>query len=260
MLGSTRGWSRRGALAGAIAILAGLAPQFVAARNGTEVKVAVAANFNEPMKEIAAAFEKSTGHKLVLSFGATGQFYAQITQGAPFEILISADKTTPAKAIREGHAVAGTAFTYAVGKLVLYGKSLDLAAGAAVLKDGKFAKIAIANPATAPYGAAAVETMKSLGVHARLEPRIVQGNNIAQTFQFIETGNAEIGFVALSQVISAKNGSRWLVPANLYAPIAQDAVLLKVGTASDAAKAFLSFLKGPQARAVIEKYGYGVGE
>lgn len=244
----------------AAAVMAVWAAITSSAAQAADVKVAVAANFTDPAKEIATLFGKSTSHKLVLSFGSTGQFFAQITQGAPFEVLLSADKATPAKAVAQGHAVKGTEFTYAVGKLVLYGKSLDLAAGAAVLKDGKFAKIAIANPATAPYGAAAVETMKSLGVHARLEPRIVQGNNIAQTFQFIETGNAEIGFVALSQVISAKNGSRWLVPANLYAPIAQDAVLLKVGTASDAAKAFLSFLKGPQARAVIEKYGYGVGE
>lgn len=260
MVGSKRGWNRRGARAGAFALLAVLAPGLAAARDSKNTKVAVAANFTEPLKEIAAAFEKATGHKLVLSFGATGQFYAQITQGAPFEILIAADKATPAKAIGEGHAVAGTAFTYAVGKLVLYSRSLDLAAGATVLKDAKFAKIAIANPGTAPYGTAAVEAMKALGVHTLLEPKIVQGNNIAQTFQFIDTGNAEIGFVALSQVIFTKDGSRWLVPTSLHAPIAQDAVLLKVGADSDAAKAFLSFLKGKDARAVVEKYGYGVSE
>lgn len=252
---------RRSVLRASLLLLGGLVLAHPAtARDSKEAKVAVAANFTEPVKEIAAAFEKATGNKLVLSFGATGQFYAQITQGAPFEILISADKATPAKAISEGHAVAGTSFTYAVGKLVLYSKSLDLANGDAVLKEGKFAKLAIANPATAPYGAAAVETLKALGLNDALAPKIVQGNNIAQTFQFVDTANAEVGFVALSQVIFAKEGSRWLVPANLYAPIDQDAVLLKTGADNDAAKAFLSFLKGPEARAVIEKFGYGFGK
>lgn len=224
-----------------------------------EVKTAVAANFTEPVKEIGAAFEKATGHKLVLSFGATGQFYAQITQGAPFEVLVSADKATPAKAIAEGHAVAGTNFTYAVGKLVLYSKTADVTAGDQVLREGKFNKIAIANPAAAPYGAAGMETLKAMGLLDSVQPKIVQGNNIAQTFQFVDTGNAEVGFVALSQVIFVKEGSRWLVPANLYAPISQDAVLLKVGADSDAAKAFLTFLRGPESRAVIEKFGYGIG-
>jgi len=230
------------------------------ARTGQEVKLAVAANFTEPAKEIGAAFEKATGNKPVLSFGATGQFYAQITQGAPFEILIAADKATPAKTIKEGHGVDGTAFTYAIGKLVLYSKANGVTLGEAVLKEGKFNKIAIANPATAPYGAAGVEVMKALGVYQALEPKIVQGNNIGQTFQFVDTGNAEVGFVALSQVIFAKEGSRWTVPANLYQQIAQDAVLLKPGADNEAAKAFLAFLKGPEARAVIEKFGYGVGE
>ena len=253
-------WNRRAVLAAAFASLTGLTPHGVSARDAKEVKIAVAANFTEPAKEIAAAFEKAAGHKLVLSFGATGQFYAQITQGAPFEVLISADKATPAKAVTEGHAVAGTAFTYAVGKLVLFSKSLDLANGEAVLKEAKFAKIAIANPATAPYGAAAIEVLKALGVHEPLQTKLVQGNNIAQTFQFIGTGNAELGFVALSQVIFAKEGSRWTVPTRLYSAIAQDAVLLKTGADRESAKAFLAFLKGPAARAVIEKFGYGIGE
>lgn len=245
--------------AGAVALAAGV-HQGAMSREGEEAKVAVAANFAGPVKEVGAAFAKATGHKLVLSFGATGQFYAQITQGAPFEILISADRATPAKAVTEGYAVAGTAFTYAVGKLVLYSKSLDVSAGEAVLREGRFSKIAIANPATAPYGAAALEALKALGVHDALAPKIVQGNNIAQTFQFIDTGNAELGFVASSQVVFVKDGARWLVPAGLYAPIAQDAVLLKSGAENEAAKAFLTFLKGPEARAVIEKYGYGFGE
>lgn len=236
-----------------------LAAPIASARAG-EVKVAVAANFTDPLKAIAAAFEKSSGHRIVPSFGATGQFYAQITQAAPFEILISADQTTPAKAIREGHAVAGSAFTYAVGRLVLYSKTRNLVEGEATLKEAKFAKLAIANPATAPYGAAAIEAMKALGVYEALAPKVVQGNNIAQAFQFVDTGNAEVGFVALSQVIFVDGGSRWIVPSKLYTPIAQDAVLLKTGASNDAARAFLAFLKGPEARAVIEKYGYGSGD
>lgn len=261
MTEGARSMIARAAQQTALAVLFGLMLlQPAWARSGQEVKVAVAANFTEPAKEIAAAFEKVAGDKLVLSFGSTGQFYAQIAQGAPFEILISADKATPAKAIGEGHAVAGTAFTYAIGKLVLYSKTSGLALGEATLKDGKFDKVAIANPATAPYGAAAVETMKALGTYDALQPKIVQGNNIGQTFQFIDTGNAEVGFVALSQVIFAKDGSRWMVPANLYAQIAQDAVLLKTGSGNEGAKAFLAYLKGPEARAVIEKFGYGVGE
>lgn len=241
------------------AFLAALAVSFLETAQAGEVKVAVAANFTEPSKEIAQAFEKATGHKTVLSFGATGQFYAQITQGAPFEILVSADRATPAKAIAEGHAVGGTAFTYAVGKLVLYSKSSGMALGEQTLKEAKFAKLAIANPATAPYGAAAMETLKALGVLDAIQPKIVQGNNIAQTFQFVDTGNAEVGFVALSQVAFVEGGSRWVVPANLYTPIAQDAVLLKTGAGNDAAQAFLAYLKGADARRVIEKFGYAPG-
>lgn len=228
--------------------------------SAAEVRVAVAANFAEPVKEIAALFEKTAGHKLVLSYGATGQSYAQITQGAPFEVFLAADKATPAKAVTEGYAVAGTAFTYAVGKLVLYSRTKDLIQGEVTLRDARFAKIAIANPASAPYGAAAVETMKALSVYEALQTKIVQGNNIVQTFQFIYTGNAEVGFVALSQVAFVEGGSRWIVPANLHAPIAQDAVLLKVGTDNKAATAFLAFLNGTQARAVIEKFGYAISE
>ena len=243
-----------------LTVLLVLGSTVLARAQPSEIKVAVAANFTEPIKEIGAAFEKATGNKLVLSFGATGQFYAQIAQGAPFDVLVSADQATPAKAISEGHAVAGSVFTYAVGKLVLYSKTLDVSLGDQSLKDGKFSKIAIANPATAPYGAAAVETLTALGLLEVLRPKFVQGNNIAQTFQFVDTGNAEVGFVALSQVIFTKAGSRWLVPSTLHAPIAQDAVLLKAGAGNAGAKALLDFLRGPDARAIIETYGYGVGE
>ncbi len=224
-----------------------------------EVTVAVAANFAEPAKVLAVLFETATGHKLSLSFGATGQFYAQIVQGAPFEILLSADRATPSKAIADGYAVSGTAFTYATGRLVLYSKTPGLVQGLATLSNAKFAKIAIANPDIAPYGAAGLMVMKALDAYPTLEPRIVMGNTIAQTYHFVETGNAEFGFVALSQVIFVSGGSRWLVPGDLHNPIMQDAVLLQPGAKSTAARAFLAFLKGAEARAVIEKFGYEFG-
>jgi len=243
-----------------IAILA-LVASFAASMPSAaaEVKVAVAANFTDAAKEIGALFEKATGDKPVFSFGATGQLYTQITQDAPFEILLSADQKTPKKAIAEGFAANDSLFTYATGKLVLYSKNKSLVSGEETLKEGKFTKISIANPETAPYGAAAIEVLKALGVYDALAPKIVQGNNIAQAYQFVETENAELGFVALSQVINKEGGSRWVVPSKLYKEIAQDAVLLKRGEGNPSAKAFLTFLKGTEARKVIEKYGYGVG-
>jgi molybdate transport system substrate-binding protein len=219
--------------------------------------VAVAANFTDAAKEIAMAFKATSGHEAVLSFGSTGTLYTQITQHAPFEVLLSADDERPAKAVREGFGVAGSTFTYAVGKLVLWSKTASVVTGEETLKGDTFAKLSIANPAAAPYGEAAIETLKRLDLYARLEPRIVQGNSIGQAFQFIDTGNAEVGFVALSQLAGRNEGSRWLVPENLYTPILQDAVLLKRGADSEAAKAFLAFLKGPQAKAIIERFGYG---
>lgn len=227
--------------------------------SAAEVKVAVAANFTEAAEEIGALFEKASGDKVVFSFGATGQLFTQITQAAPFEVFLSADQKTPKKAIAEGLAVADSLYTYATGRVVLFSKSKDLVKGEDTLKAGKFDKISIANPAAAPYGAAAVEVMKKLGVYDALAPKIVQGNNIAQAYQFVDTGTAEVGFVALSQIIRKDDGSRWVVPDDLYAPIAQDAVLLKRGEENAAAKAFLAFLKGPEASAVKEKYGYGTG-
>jgi len=225
-----------------------------------EVQVAVAANFTAPMQQIAAGFEKETGHKAALSFGATGKFYAQIVNGAPFEVLLAADDETPARIEKEGHAVAGSSFTYAIGKLVLWSANPDLVdAKGNVLKTGSFKHIALANPKTAPYGAAAVEAMTRLGVLARLEPLFVQGENISQTLQFISTGAAELGFVALSQVFKegkATGGSMWAVPASLHQPILQDAVLLAKGKDKAAAAALLSYLKGENARAIIRSYGY----
>jgi molybdate transport system substrate-binding protein len=223
-----------------------------------QTNIAVAANFTEAAKEIAAAFKARTGHEAVLSFGATGHLYTQITQDAPFQILLSADAERPQKAVDDGLGVADSKFTYAVGKLVLWSKTADFVKGEETLKAGQFAKIAIANPAAAPYGAAAVELMKKLNVYDTLQPKIVQGNNIAQTQQFIDTGNAELGFIALSQLAGKESGSRWLVPQTLYAPIKQDAVLLKKGVANEEAKDFMTFLKGPEATAIIKKYGYAL--
>ena len=245
----------RGAAAG-FAVLLGM---LTASASADQTNVAVAANFTEAANEIGAAFKAATGHDAVFSFGATGQLYTQITQDAPFEVFLSADNVRTVKAIEEGFGVKGTDFTYAIGKIVLWSANADLVTGEDTLKAGTFAKIAVANPETAPYGAAAVEAMKALGVYDGLQARIVQGTNIAQTYQFVETGNAELGFVALSQIAAGNKGSRWVVPAELYTPIKQDAVLLKKGEQSAAAKAFLDFLKGPAAAAVIEKYGYGTG-
>jgi molybdate transport system substrate-binding protein len=226
-----------------------------------EVSVAVAANFTAPMQKIAAEFEKETGHKVLTSSGATGKFYAQIRNGAPFEVLLSADDETPAKLVKEGAAIGGSQFTYAIGKLVLWSAKPGFVDSAGeVLKKGRFNHIALANPKVAPYGAAAVDTMKALGVHDSLQPKFVQGENIAQTHQFVVTGNAELGFVALSQVLKDGNidGSSWTVPSNLYNPIRQDAVLLAKGKDKSAAIALLNYLKGEMAQTVIKSFGYAL--
>lgn len=224
-----------------------------------ETRVAVAANFAEPANAIAARFKARTGHDATLSFGSSGQFYAQIANGAPYEVFLSADRERPEKAEAEGLGVAGSRFTYAIGRLVLYSKSPGLVDGrGAVLSQGRFQKLAIADPRTAPYGVAAVETMKKRRVYQALQPRLVQGTSITQAYQFVETGAAEVGFVAASQLIGVKGGSRWLVPASDHTPIDQQAVLLKTGANSAAAQAFIRFLKGPEARAIIQRYGYEV--
>ena len=220
--------------------------------------VAVAANFTEPAKEIAPLFKQKTGHEAVLIFGASGAFFTQITHGAPFEVFLSADTERPQAAIDGGFAVADSRFTYAIGQLVLWSRVVDVTNGEAALKAGNFSKLSIANPVAAPYGAAAIETMKALGIYDALKPKIVQGNSIAQAFQFVDTRNAEVGFVALSQLHGVTGGTRWEVPPNLHAPIRQDAVLLKTGADNEASKAFLDFLKGPEARAIIEQFGYAL--
>lgn len=225
-----------------------------------EVSVAVAANFTAPMQKIAAAFELDTGHKAVLAFGATGRFYAQIRHGAPFELLLAADDETPARLQREGAAVAGTRAPYATGRLVLWSAQPGLVdAQGGVLKSGRFERLALADPKLAPYGAAAVQTMKSLGVWEALQPKFVQGESIAQTWQFIATGNAALGFVALSQIQSEGRltlGSAWVVPAHLHPPLHQAAVLLNRGKDQPAALALLAYLRSDKARAIIRSFGY----
>ena len=230
--------------------------------SAAEVQVAVAANFAAPMKAIAAKFEQATGDKVALSLGSTGKFYAQIRNGAPYDVMLSADAETPAKLVREGYAVPGSEFTYSIGKLALWSPRPGYVdAGGAVLSRGDFRHLAVANPKLAPYGAAAMETLARLGVLKQIRPKLVQGENIAQAYQFVASGNAELGFVALSQVYEdgkIKAGSAWIVPAALYDPIRQDAVLLAKGRGNPAAAALLTFLKGPQARAVIQDYGYAL--
>jgi len=225
-----------------------------------DVQVAVAANFTAPMKLIASGFEKDTGHKAVLTFGATGKFYAQISNGAPFEVFLAADDETPARLEKEGTAVNGSRFTYATGKLALWSAQSGMVdAQGDVLKKGNFQKIAIAAPKLAPYGAAAVETMSKLGLQAALEPKLVVGESIGQAFSFVSTGNAELGFVALSQVYEGgkiKSGSAWIVPANLHSPIRQDAVLLAKARDNKAAIQLMAFLKTDKAKAVIRSFGY----
>jgi len=225
-----------------------------------DVAVAVAANFSLPMQRIAAEFERDTGHKAQLSVGATGKFYAQIINGAPFEVFLSADDATPARLGSNGASVPGSRFTYAIGRLVLWSAQPTLVdAQGAVLSQGQFRHLAIANPKTAPYGAAAIEVLGHLGLLDALRSRLVQGENIAQAQQFVASGNAELGFVALSQVWRdgvLSEGSAWVVPVALHSPLRQDAVLLLLGRDKPAAQALLAYLRGEKARAIIRSFGY----
>ncbi len=225
-----------------------------------EVFVAVAANFIQPMEKIAAAFEQDSGHKTKLAFGSTGSFYAQIRSGAPYQVLLAADDKTPLRLEQERQGVAGTRYTYAIGRLVLWSRQPGLVdAQGAVLRTGPFDKLALADPKLAPYGAAAIETLARLGLLEALKPRFVQGENIGQTWQFVASGNAALGFVALSQVWAygqLREGSAWRVPADLHTPIRQDAIVLRKGQANPAAAALLQYLRGDKARAIIQAYGY----
>ena len=225
-----------------------------------EVQVAVAANFSAPMKQIAARFEQDTGHKVLASFGATGKFYAQIQNGAPFDVLLAADDETPARLEKVGAAAPGTRFTYAIGKLVLWSAQPGrVDEKGDVLEKGDFQHLAIANPKLAPYGAAAVEVLRKRELYGAVEPKLVQGENIAQAHQFVVSGAAPLGFVAMAQVFESgklKSGSAWVVPAGMHAPIRQDALVLARGKGKPAVDAFLAYLKGDKAKAVIRSYGY----
>ncbi len=235
-----------------------VAALFAAPAVADEVQVAVASNFTAPMKQIAAAFETDTGHKAQLAFGGTGKFYAQIRNGAPFEVLLAADDATPARLVTEGAAVAGTGFTYATGRLGLWSAGPG-PVDERTLKRGAFGHLAIANPKLAPYGAAAVETLTALKLVDAVQAKLVQAENIAQAHQFVATGNAELGFVALSQVMKdgrIGSGSAWIVPAHLHQPIRQDAVLLEKGKGRPAAEALLKYLRSDKAQAVIKSFGY----
>ncbi len=222
--------------------------------------VAVAANFSAPMQQIAALFQKETGHQIKLSFGASGGIYAQIKNGAPFDLFLSADQLTPQKLEAEGLGVPNSRFTYATGQLVLWSKQEGLVdAKGHVLQNKSIQRIALANPKLAPYGAAAIETMTNLGLLKELQSKLVQGDNIAQTYQFVSTQNAQIGFVALSQVFAngkITSGSAWIVPGNLHQPIQQDVILLRKGQDNKAATALLLYLKGEQAKKIMKSFGY----
>lgn len=230
-----------------------------AAANAAQTTVAVATNFAQPAKELAEVFEAGTGHNVRLSFASTGKLYIQIAHGAPFDIFLAADTDRPIKAEAEGLAVSDSRFTYAIGKIALYSrdKTLREASKDVLFSADSFRKIAIANPVTAPYGRASIEVIKNLQLHEALSEKIVRGDNIAQAYQFVYTGNAALGFVALSQVIDNDIEPLWIVPESLYTPIEQDAVLLKRGANNLAANEFMTFLQSPKAISIIQKYGYG---
>ncbi|QFY89573.1 molybdate ABC transporter substrate-binding protein [Magnetovirga frankeli] len=227
-----------------------------------EVRVAVAANFALPMQQIVAEFERSTGHRAGVSLGGTGKLFAQISHGAPFEVFLAADQRAPARLVAEGKALADSRFTYARGRLVLWSSQPDLLdADASALQQGRFSRLAIANPRVAPYGAAALAVLEGLGLLEMVRPKLVQGENIAQTYQFVASGNAELGFVARSQVMrdgQLQAGSAWPVPERLHPPLRQDAVLLLRGKDNPAARALLAFLRSEAAGSIIQSFGYGL--
>lgn len=239
----------------AVAILAATVPFSMV--SAAETTIAVAANFTSAAKRLGAAFEATTGHRVVFSFGSTGQLFTQIGHGAPFDAFLAADVARPARAVTDGLGVPGTRFTYAVGILALWSADPDLIDETpSVLSDPSLRHVAIANPAIAPYGAAAIETMTRLGVLDSVKARLVEGKSISQTYQFVATGNAPVGFVAASQVQNSNQGSQWRVPEDMHQPLRQDAVLLLRGRNNEAARAFLEFLKSPEAVTMMTELGY----
>jgi molybdate transport system substrate-binding protein len=242
-------------------LLALTAALMLTAGAGAEtINVAVAANFTAPAKALAETFHRETGHEAKLSFGSTGAFYTQIKQGAPFDVFLAADAKRPKLLEDEEDIVPGSRFTYAIGKLVLWSaKPGAVDAHGAVLKAGQFNKLAIANPKLAPYGVAAEQTLEKLGLWDALQPKIVMGESIGQTQNFVATDNADLGFVAMSQVLAhgkLKSGSMWIVPSTDYAPIVQDAVVLKRAANNPAAKAWIELLRSPATQKLLKEYGY----
>ena len=235
---------------------------FFTVAHAGEVTVAVAANFTAPMQKIAQAFEQDTVHKAQLAFGATGKFYAQIKNGAPLAVLLAADDETPARLEKESLAIAGTRFTYATGRLALWSKQANVVDDKGeVLRSSSFHKIAMADPKLAPYGIAAMEVISKLGVQASVVPKLVQGESIGQAYQFVSTENAQLGFVALSQISldgRISQGSAWVVPQSMHTPLKQDAVLLNAGKDNAAAHALLKYLQADKAKAIITRYGYAL--
>jgi molybdate transport system substrate-binding protein len=225
-----------------------------------QAQIAVAANFTAPMKAIIQLFEEDTDHRVKVSYGSTGKLYAQIKNGAPFEALLAADQERPRLLEEEGLGLSGSRFTYSIGALVLWSADADkVEDGAALLKSGDFNKLSIANPKLAPYGEASIETLEVLGLKTAIEPKLVMGENIAQTYQFVDTGNADIGFVALSQVMEGGKlikGSGWIVPSEMHAPINQDALILNRGKDNPAVTELFAYLKGEKAEAIIHDFGY----
>ncbi len=222
-----------------------------------EARIAVATNFRDAAAEIGRAFAAATGHSALFSYGSTGQLFAQIAQGAPFDVFLAADKVRVEQAVTAKLAVAGSQQTYATGRIVLFSMDEALVTGPETLKTARFERLAVAAPQSAPYGAAAIESMRAMGVYDLVGDRIVRGQNVAQAYQFVHSGSADLGFVALSQIRLLTVGSRWIVPETMHAPIAQDAVLLERGADNAAARAFLAFLRSTQADQVREKFGYG---
>lgn len=225
--------------------------------HAAEVHIAVAANFTAAMKEISAHFEQETGHKTLVSFGSTGKLYAQIVNSAPFEVFLAADQKRP-HLLYEQDKLGEQPFTYAIGKLVLWSRDKQREVSAAALKAGDFKYLALANPKTAPYGAAAVQVMEHLQLLKPLRNKWIKGDSIAQAHQFVATGNAELGFVALAQIALDATGARWEIPQDYYKPIRQDAMLLKRGADNAAAKAFVEYLQSEAAKTVIQRFGYGL--
>jgi molybdate transport system substrate-binding protein len=232
---------------------------FSVSSHAGEVRAAVAANFTGPAKLIAEQFQADTGHSVKLSYGSTGKFYSQIKAGAPFDVFLAADDTTPEKVAKDGLGDSANRFTYAIGTLVLWSRKPGYVDDKGHVLQGKFDKLAIANPRLAPYGVAAQETLEGLGLWNGVKDRIVMGENITQTWQFAGTGNADLAFVALSQTIKdgkTIEGSQWVVPKHLYTPIRQDAIILNSVQDKAAAEAFMKYMKSSRATAIIKSFGY----